>query len=297
MHSVLVEIQLMMTKPKANIIALTSVGNGFSPLLRWFSALVFLLMATTVLANNIDHDETVLFWVEPGEQTKILSSKRINDAWQEPEQIYLSPHACASIAVATDSDGNSYLIWSEKRRNRTVLMLSSKSNSAPKWSEARVLSNFGKENNASTLVVDATDTLWLFWAANNGDLDDIYLRKKDASEWKERQRIHPANQVPDVRPVASLDSNGDVLVEWKQFDLKIGTYITQSRRFKLDSKPFSSYKTVPNGDELELIGVEQFDLSGAFSGRVVSPVLHLPQNRYQQTVKIEPNLGQELDRE
>lgn len=225
-----------------------------------------------------------LYWVEPGPEAKILSSRNEGDSWTSPELIYSSTNACASLAIVTDRSNTKYLVWSEKSKIGTQLMLATKAPGNSQWSAPRILSDFGMENNGATMVLDPSDTIWLFWSSNSGGLDDIYLRKKNQQEWSKRVRIHEPNQVPDIRPQAMMNDQGQIEVNWTKYDLDLGRYVGVSQRFELESSPNSDYKTEAEGTKDVKTVPNEVELPPFLPSWAISPLRHFPRSRQRQTI-------------
>ena len=241
-----------------------------------------LLSAMGILrADNRDVDiDAEIFWIDRGMQKDIMLSRLESDAWSKPEPVYSTENPITSLAVATDLDGATVLIWTERLKIKTVLMHSQRFSQQQGWSKAELFSDFGKENFAASMVVDRANRIWLFWAANHGDLDDIYMVRRNLNGWSEPLRIHPANAVPDIRPQAQLNQHGNIYVEWQSYSFDESDYLSVNREFKVDKSLESLYKAKPKENaEMALT-----DLSlPAFIPIKSAATVHFPNNRLLQT--------------
>lgn len=243
---------------------------------------------TAVLSDLSDGSEQrqEIYWIEPGPEAQIRVSQRLNDEWLPAQEIHRSKNACASLAIISDLAGTKYLIWSEKTKTRTQLMLSTKAKDDNKWGEARVLSNYGRENNGATMVLDPSNIVWLFWSSNSGGLDDIYMRKKTDQEWSERVRIHEPNNVPDIKPSAIINNKGEVQVDWTKYDLEIGQYVGAVQYFELDSPQNSGYNLEPKRTKDANSAVKDVELPAFLSDRAISPLRHFPDLLGSQSLRL-----------
>ena len=228
--------------------------------------------------------EADLLWVEVGVPNQIMRSKLDNYQWSEPEVIYSSKNSLTSIGVVKDLEENEFLVWTEQLKTRSVIMKMQRGNRQNSWSPAKLFIDFGKENLASTMVVDRTNQIWLFFSSNQGDLDDVYLSIRSKSGWSTPTKVNSKNKVPDIQPHAKLTKDGDVYVSWRSYDFGTGDYLTQDVVFELDKSLKSSYKTDPVVPELSFNDL----VLPSYIPSTYTGLVYFPKNRIQQSVIITP---------
>ncbi len=244
-----------------------------------------------VLADGNKQLVVEALWVEPSTDGHLLNMSRYDGKnWAEPSTILSRKHPITSPAIATDLNGTKLVIWSELVDDKSILMQSEKLDITSAWSEPVIFSDFGVENLGVSIIVDPNGTKWVFWAANQGDLDDIYYVNNQNGGWSKPQRVNSENEVPDFRPKTKILSDGDLLVEWKTYDFSVGQYIDAERLFKLDKSEKSRYKPSLNEDgDLEEDGdvfVEDIPLPNFLPSNRAS-IFHFPDNKLSQSVIVE----------
>lgn len=237
------------------------------------------LLSFQTLAKDVD-----LLWVDIGQPNQIMHSSFSNHEWTEPEAIYSSNTPLTSIGFVKDLNGVEILVWSEQIKTRSVIMKMQRSNAQKPWSQAKLFINFGRENLASSMVVDKANQVWLFFSSNQGDLDDVYLSKRSESGWSSPIKVNSKNKVPDIQPHAKLDKNGDVLINWRSYDFDAGDYLLQEVVFELDKSLKNSYKTDPVIPEQSLSNL----VMPSFLPSNTAALMYFPKNRLQQSVIITP---------
>lgn len=154
----------------------------------------------------------------------------------KPESVYKSERPLTSLALGTDHQGKKILIWTEKTRVKSVLMFMTgtpRERGIISWSPAKVFSEYGGENFSASIVYDRTGEGWVFWAATTRDYSDIVFLNTSVLSTDEPQQVHKVNKVPDNRPKASVNSDGDVSVEWTSFDFASDGYVLQKQKFPI----------------------------------------------------------------
>jgi len=238
------------------------------------SLCTFLLLA----AGPAIAAEAEIVWTKfDGKQHQIVFSAYDGEHWLTPgEVVYSSANPLATPVIGTLPSGEKLLIWAEIVRKKVKLMYSQSITAVSRtWADADVFSDIGKENLAPTLVTDLNDHVWVFWSSSSSLPSDIYMRKFDGSDWSKAERIHSANQVPDNSAHASLNTDGNIYLEWNTFDFEINDY-------RLDSKTFITENPYPDGirvtDTLNPADIPSPDFIG-FEARAV---IHFPNNKLIQ---------------
>ncbi len=175
--------------------------------------LVVMLMTTAspLLAADAEY-----IWAEndfPG-STLYISTYQ-NGAWGEKEPIFSDENLNILPALGSDSKGNYLAVWvTLMPGGRSILKYSWQEGNG--WTEPDILWNGFKENLAPVVLFDAADTPWVFWSANDGGDDDIYMSFYTGNSWSTPRQVNKDNDVPDILPLTTLDENGDVVVVWRQ---------------------------------------------------------------------------------
>lgn len=206
-----------------------------------FLLFAYSLVTTDAVAETVAESVTdtaavesaELVWASStGELNRILYSEWNGDNWSDPKVIYQSENSTASPALATLADGSKALIWSEQRRRKSVLMWSKRSAAEPVWSTATVFSRLGSENVAPSIVRDLEGSLWVFWSAQKSGYSDVFYTRQLAGDWSQPQQVNQANEVPDIKPLAFVGEQGEIVVEWRSFSFDAQDYVTQTRAFE-----------------------------------------------------------------
>ncbi|WP_189400015.1 hypothetical protein [Arenicella chitinivorans] len=252
-----------------------------------FRLLMVLSLAYVGMARA-SQDEPVmaqLVWVESAANNhQIFITSLHGEDWSEPQAVYQSENELASPVLVTDLAGDKWLVWSERRKKKLVLMSQRRNAGASTWGQASIVSNHGNESTAPAALVDLTGRLWLVWAANPGGMDDIFLAiREPGSAWTDAIQLSADNDVPDIRPEIVLQVDGDVLVSWQTFDFHLGGYRSDQKQFALDSSAKTRYKTPL--DPASDMRPEEIALPGFLPGYAMVS-LHLPNNRLVQSVRL-----------
>ncbi len=242
-------------------------------------AVYLVVLSFHAAAKDVD-----LLWVEIGQPNHIMHSRYANDEWTKAEIIYSNNHPITSIGFVKDLNGVEILVWSEQIKTRSVIMKMQRSSGQMLWSQAKLFINFGKENLASTMVIDRANQIWLFFSSNQGDLDDVYLSKRSELGWSSPIKVNNNNKVPDIQPHAKLDKNGNVLISWRSYDFEVGDYLLKEIVFELDKSLKSSYKTDPVIPEQSLSNL----VMPSFLPSNTAAMVYFSKNRLQQSVIITP---------
>jgi len=235
-----------------------------------------------VLSGPLLAAEAQLLWANNGTTHEIMIAHYNDQQWTDAESIYQSDNPLTSVAMATDLDGGKIVVFSEILKTRTVLMKMQMHPQSLAWSNAELFVDFGKENFAASLVTDASNTVWLFWSANNGDLDDIYFIRRTSSGWSVPQRVNEKNEVPDIKPHARINHNGEVEVEWQTYSMLLRSYQGAHSVLITESSKTEADKTVLKPE----ISLSEIRLP-AIVKKQLSSLIHFPSNILVQSIRLE----------
>lgn len=174
-----------------------------------FMCLCLLLMYTFAYGQ-----EAEFIWSEDDQSTsRILMSTYKNGTWLPSEKIIEDQNWNLLPTLGINSKNHKLAVWSMVDDNRSMLKYAI--NLGDGWQSAQVLSDQMLTNLAPVIVFDTTDVCWVFWSANNGTDDDIYMSRYKLGKWTDPILIHEDNDVPDILPEAGLDDAGNIWVSWQ----------------------------------------------------------------------------------
>lgn len=198
-----------------------------------FTALLLITASNIATAND-----ALLTWSEKNEQkgTSIYVSLLSLTACHVSETVFSSAELNVSPSITGDSSGNMMAIWKSDSSSSSVLKFALRRNQ--QWSAASILTSQGGETTSPEIISDNNGQIWIFWVSDHNGLDDIFYSKFDigANEWTLPVQINESNEVPDVSPMASLNLNGDVVIQWSQYDRQQGQYVTLSKTFSEENQ-------------------------------------------------------------
>lgn len=178
--------------------------------------------------------EAELVWSEEQKQgISIQYAAYINGKWQTPQTLINDGEVNILPTLTSDTSQNKLMVWVVLEQDN-VSTLYYKFKTAGNWGKIRRFPFNFKTNLAPVVVCDKENVFWLFWAANNGNHDDIYSSCWKDGHWNSPVKMNKDNSVPDILPDAWLDQVGRVWVSWQQMDSE-GNY-HQMRRGVKNSK-------------------------------------------------------------
>ena len=240
-------------------------------------SLIAVVLSTPLLAAQAE-----LLWANNRTGHEIMITRYVDQQWSEVESIYQSDNPITSVAMTTDLDGSKIVIFSEVFKTRTVLMKMQMHPQAKIWSKAKLFVDFAKENLAASLVTDAANTVWVFWSANNGDLDDIYFSRRTSLGWSPPQRVNEKNDVPDIKPQASINTKGDVEVNWQTYSWTLRNYQRTRSVLQTESITTEKDKNLPNSE----VSLKEIPLP-PIAKKQLSSLIHFPGNIHLQSIRLE----------
>jgi beta-xylosidase len=191
----------------------------FNTMRMFVSCGIFLLLtvASASGAGQTPQEMDVVWSASNGNNHEIfISSMRNDGTWSEPRQVtddtFENLHPC----IDKGQDGRKWLVWTVADKNsftlRYVII------NGDDISEPQDIPSELSVNMAPSVLVDKSNKVWVAWAANNGELDDIYYSTLDDDKsWTEAKPVNSANEVPDILPTLGMNSAGSVQVSWEGF--------------------------------------------------------------------------------
>lgn len=186
---------------------------------------------------------------EYGDGSRIILSTYRNGAWSAGEDVVRDQSWNILPTLGTNSKNHKLAVWSTVAQSeRSVLKYSLKTGSG--WQAPQILTDRLLTNLAPVFVFDHQDVGWVFWSANNGDDDDIYVSRFIAGQWTEPQSVNDDNDVPDILPEAGMDEAGNIWVSWQT--LADYTYIEVSKTFDQ-----ASHEKMPSSNSISAQQIQQ----------------------------------------
>jgi len=244
-----------------------------------FYIFIFTLLLTTssALAN-----EAEFIWAEDHpDGSRIYTSEYREGEWQEKTLIADGENLNFLPALGSDSKANRLAVWVTVDANGdSVLKFSFKREGD--WQYPRILSNLFKTNLAPVIIFDSQDRAWVFWSANDGNDDDIYMSHQANNHWTQPVEINSDNDVPDILPKAGLDESDNIWVSWQQLQDDM-TYREVSKKL-VDGQWIGSQKhqikSHEDKREFDLLTPPPFFQGGSRA------TFHFPNNKRNQSTTI-----------
>jgi len=162
---------------------------------------------------------------EQGEYSQDISYRTYNGKqWTKPFFITNNRLNSATPAITTDAQGNIWVMWSEANAKATELRYRIKHKVSDTWGEIKTFKTGFSNNALPALITDKEGFLWSFWAAVDGEDDEIFYSRYKSNSWNKPQRIAPDNKVPDIEAKVVLSKDGKPVVNWKSFDMATFKY-------------------------------------------------------------------------
>ena len=174
---------------------------------------LFLLPTFAGAAANVQQPTTDVAWSAfDGQRFEIYYTTVQNKASGEKIQITNDQYNNMHPSLAADGKGTIWLVWTAMNGENNKLFFTKKSNGS--WSFPKEIETGLQSGIAPTITIGPDGKPWIAWAGFNGKNDDIYVSHWTGTTWGPAHRIHPANDVPDILPVISME-NGSLTVTWQ----------------------------------------------------------------------------------
>jgi len=230
----------------------------------------------------------VLTWANEPEVgiTAIAVQRMENDQWARPETVYRSKEFNVAPSVGSDEQGTALLVWQSTSTVRSILRYSFKRQGA--WQKVGKMPDQGGEVTTPAVIFDHNNSAWVFWVSDQNGLDDVYYRRWSAvnQRWSSIEMANDKNSVPDILPEVQLDKQGDVVLTWRQYDGKTGSYVKRSKVYYVGNRDDSVAQT--DFDDNKELTSGDIKLPDDWVS-VSRAVMHFPNNRRQRhEVLIQP---------
>ncbi|MEO0367425.1 MAG: hypothetical protein AAF197_01425 [Pseudomonadota bacterium] len=181
---------------------------------------------------------TSLLWIERNEgMFEIWQTMLEEEDWLDPHLVHQTPNEVSTPALVLTEQGNQLMVWSEWLKNKSVLKSQTVFTETNTETAANTIFSSGLDNISPNLLKDANGELWLFWCHDNGQQSDIYVMQADAkASWSSPYRVHEANKVPDLNPLAVMNSSGNIEVTWLTYNLDNAAYQNTVKEIELNQE-------------------------------------------------------------
>jgi len=208
-------------------------NKRFSSYAVFFGALVALLISSFVfavkLSDKVDDSTGIniaaMVAAEQGKNSQDISYRTYNGKqWTKPFFISNNRLNSATPAITVDAEGNIWVMWSEANAKATELRYRIKHKVSNTWGEVKSFETGFGNNALPALITDKKGVLWSFWAAVDGEDDEIFYSRYESGSWHKPLRVAPDNKVPDLEPRVALNKFGEPRVSWNSFDMATYKY-------------------------------------------------------------------------
>ncbi len=151
-----------------------------------------------------------------GQRFEIYFKSRRNARWRESVQITNDRFNNMHPKLAVTRRGELWLVWTGLDGQHNRLFYARKEGNG-QWSYPREIETGLESGIAPSIAIGPDGNPWIAWAGYNGRNDDIYVSRWNGRSWQKPVRIHPANDVPDILPVITMD-RGRPTVTWQRYD-------------------------------------------------------------------------------
>lgn len=178
---------------------------------------LFCFLMAPYVAFCFNPEAEMVWSEEDGDKSHILYSSFQDGSWQNPEILVEDDALNILPALGTNSKNQQLLVWVVvKNSGLTELRYQFRKNSF--WGKPHQIPTSFQTNLAPVILCDHKDVFWLFWAANSGGDDDIFMSNWRKGKWSRPIQVNIDNSVPDILPDAWIDDAHGIWVSWQQMD-------------------------------------------------------------------------------
>lgn len=175
------------------------------------TAVMAVLLAAVPAAAGQQRMELV--WSQSdGLRQEIYASSCKDGAWSDPVKITNGDANKLHPVLEVAPDGTEWAFWSAVDRDGISIEYATGKDGT--WSEPKKMELHQSSAITPSVLIEDNGTVWLVWAGNDGGQDEIYSSRYLNAAWEEAKTVHPANQVPDIKPEISRSSQGQIEVQW-----------------------------------------------------------------------------------
>lgn len=157
-----------------------------------------------------------MVWIDMvGGQHNIMYSAWKEGAWSEPLRVTNDTLDNLAPCIDTGKDGKKHLVWmavdaTGHRVKHAVLDQS-------RWSEPDVIPTLPAVSGAPFVTIDDNGVVWVVFAGNDGEDDDIYCTRLINGVWTVYQRVNADNDAPDIHPFIEITTQNQVVITWQGY--------------------------------------------------------------------------------
>ncbi|HTU57915.1 MAG TPA: LysM peptidoglycan-binding domain-containing protein, partial [Polyangiales bacterium] len=193
----------------------------------------------------------IAVWLQNGDV--VMSRYTIsNGQWSAATVLDSSPSEAFTPRVTIDQvTGNAFVSWAQSDGAAVSMYVSSFNATNSTWSVAQLLetSNFAVTTSAGTSSSRNGDHAAIAWVQSDGTLSHLYMSRLVAGTWTAAVRVDTgtAYGVGD-HPEVKVDSNGNVMLAWRQRDPNEGFRI-YARRWDNTTQSFGTVRGINGAGE------------------------------------------------
>ena len=166
-------------------------------------------------ASGCEGSQELVWAASDGLRHEIYSSSCEKREWTEAVKITDNNADNLHPVIDIAADGTKWLFWSAVRPDGISIEYAV--NQQGEWSDPEKLPMEQHSAIAPSILLESGGTVWLVWAGNDGGNDEIFYSRYQKGAWTDPALLHPANEVPDVRPEIGYNEQGAVEVSWLGF--------------------------------------------------------------------------------
>lgn len=157
-----------------------------------------------------------MVWVDTaGSRHDILFSAWDGDSWSEPVRVTNDVVDNLAPCIDTGADGKKHLVWmavdaTGHRVKHAVF-------DGAKWSEPELIPTLPAVSGAPFVVADDNGVVWVVFAGNDGEDDDVYCTRLINGKWTVYQQVNADNEYPDIHPFIEITTDKKVVVTWQGY--------------------------------------------------------------------------------
>ena len=160
----------------------------------------------------------LVVWVQKAGASTNIWANRFNGAdWGTAEQIETNNGDVFWPQVAFDNSGNALAVWAQDDGTRTNIQANRFDGS--NWGTAELI----ETDNAGDalwpqIAFDSNGNALAVWAQNDGVRYNIRANRFNGARWGSAEQIETDNEEDAFSPQIAIDSNGNALALWGQYD-------------------------------------------------------------------------------
>ncbi len=155
-----------------------------------------------------------------GTSVNIVANRFSNGVWNGAELIESQPGNAINPRIAVNAAGNAVIVWSQfNAAGTTADIWANQFGVTTGWAGA-VLIESDPINSAVNpdIAIDANGDALAVWQQAGMAFDDIWVNRLSGGSWSGAVKIETADDGHALSPRIAMDSNGNAMAVWYQFD-------------------------------------------------------------------------------